>query len=105
MGYPMFHEDLITYTDKKNGFKCVGGGQWSLNYGNKIISLFGKSCDFGRPMHEDIEKAIKNLNEDEWIDFEILCNNILKTEIEKLYDITEPDFSDLKDYKFIIQDY
>ena len=104
IGYPMFHEDLITKTDKKNGFKCVGGGQWSLNYGNKTISLFGKSCDFGRPKNNDIELAIKNIDIDEWLDFEILCDNILKTEIELFYD-KEPDFSDINQYKFIIQDY
>ena len=57
IGYPIYHKDLIEQSDKKNGFKCVGGGQWNLDYENKSIRLFGHSSDFGRAKKEDIEKA------------------------------------------------
>ena len=105
IGYPIYHKDLIDKSDIKNGFKCVGGGQWNLKYKNKTIKLFGSSSDFGRAKKEDIEKAIKNLNMHDYWEMEFLCEKILSDELEMFYDITEPDFSDLKDYKFIIQDY
>ena len=105
LGYPIYHKDLIDKSDIKNGFKCVGGGQWNLKYKKKTITLFGSSSDFGRPRHEDIEKAIKNLNKHDYWQLEMLCERIFDGELEMLYDITEPDFFYLIQYKFIIQDY
>lgn len=105
LGYPIYHKDLIDKSDIKNGFVCVGGGHWTLNYEDKTISLSGRSDDFGRAKKEDIEKAIKNLNKHDYWEMEFLCERILSDELEMFYDITEPDFSDLKDYKFIIKDY
>lgn len=102
IGYPIYHKDLIEQSDKKNGFKCVGGGQWNLDYENKSIRLFGHSSDFGRAKKEDIEKAVKNLSNYDYWKLEILCKKILSDSIAICYDIETPDFSNLKDYKFII---
>lgn len=102
IGYPIYHKDLIESSDIKNGFKCVGGGRWHLDYKNKTITFNGYSDDFGIAKKEDIKKAIKNLNDHDYWQLNWLCRTVLSDEIEIIYNIEDPDFSDLKSYKFII---
>ena len=41
-GYPIYHADLIENSDNKEGWKCIGGRFWDMNFETKEIVLFGK---------------------------------------------------------------
>lgn len=96
IGYPIFHRDLLNKSDIKDRIICCGGGRWNLDYDNKTITLYGSSDDFGKPNKKDIETAIKNLDDHAYWQLEWM--------IERIFDKEFPDrdYSDLKDYKFII---
>lgn len=49
-----YHKQLVT--NKEN---VKGGGWWSLDYSNKIFTLYGTSSDFGEANMYDIISCIK----------------------------------------------
>jgi hypothetical protein len=49
-----YHKQLATNKDK-----VKGGGWWSLDYNNKIFTLYGESYDFGEATIYDIISCIK----------------------------------------------
>ena len=96
IGYPIFHKDLLDKSDEKNNIDCYGGGRWDLDYENKTITLYGSSDDFGKPDKKDIEIAIKNIDDHKWWQLEWTMERVFENEFP------DRDYSDLKDYKFII---
>lgn len=54
--YVEFHMDLLS--DKElTGCATNGGGEFNLDFDNKEIILYGRSCDYGRP--REIENTIQ----------------------------------------------
>ena len=96
IGWPIYHRDLLDKSDEKEGKDCYGGGRWNLDYENKTITLYGSSDDFGKPNKKDIEIAIKNMDDHKWWQLEWTMERIFDKEFP------DRDYSDLKDYKFII---
>ena len=43
LGYPIYHADLIENTDKREGWHCIGGGFWDINFETKGIYCNGCS--------------------------------------------------------------
>lgn len=96
IGWPIYHKDLLNQSDNKNHIDCYGGGFWDLNYENKTITLQGSSDDFGKPSKRDIEIAIKNIDDHKWWQLEWVMDRVYGD------DFPDRDYSDLKNYKFII---
>ena len=96
IGWPIYHRDLLDKSDENEGIDCYGGGRWNLDYDNKTITLYGSSDDFGKPNKKDIETAIKNLDDHAYWQLEWMMERIFDKEFP------DRDYSDLKDYKFIV---
>ena len=52
-GYVEFHKDLLphkplNYQGYWRESECLGGGMFSLDFDNKIVTLYGDSSDFGK---------------------------------------------------------
>jgi len=91
-GYPFFHKDLIESSDKKEGWECIGGGFWDIDFRDKEIILYGDSTDFGMPRKEKIKIAISNINKHDWWQFKWICEHIFETK----------SCNDIEKFNFII---
>lgn len=97
LGYPLYHSDLIEKSDEKEGWDCIGGGFWNIDFENKKIVLYGSSSDFGIAPKKKIEESLKSMNPHKWWQFGWVC--------EKIYEEEHPevDFDHLEnEYKFVL---
>ena len=97
LGYPIYHADLIENTDKREGWKCIGGGFWDINFETKEIYLYGSSSDFGTAPKQKIEESLKSMNDHKWWQFGWICEQIFGLEHPDI----DYDYLD-KEFKFII---
>ena len=96
-GYPIYHADLIENTDNKEGWKCIGGGFWDMNFETKEIYLYGSSSDFGTAPKQKIEESLKSMNSHKWWQFGWICEQIFGKE----YPDVDYDHLD-NEFKFVI---
>lgn len=97
LGYPIYHADLIENTDKREGWYCIGGGFWDINFETKEICLYGSSSDFGTAPKQKIEESLKSMNGHKWWQFGWIC--------EQIFGLEHPDvdYDHLdKEFKFTI---
>lgn len=97
IGYPIFHRDLIDKIDEKNGWNCIGGGYWNVDFDNKKIHLYGSSDDFGTAPKKKIEESIKNVDDHKWWH--------ISWTIERIFDKEHPevDYDNMEnEFKFVI---
>ena len=99
IGYPIYHADLIDKSDEKEGWKCIGGGVWDVNFDVKEIRLYGDSSDFGKAPKKKIEEALKNMDAHKWWQFGWVCERIFEEEHPEVdYDHMENEYKFLIDY-------
>lgn len=82
-----FHEDLISLDEKRF---VIGGGYFNIDPENKIIKLWGRSCDFGSVPNKDGV-------------FKSCFQSILKS-IEKYYFFTCGEKLDMSEFKIVWED-
>ena len=96
-GYPIYHADLIENADNKEGWKCIGGGFWDMNFETKEIYLYGSSSDFGTVPKQKIEESLKSMNPHKWWQFGWICEQIFGKEHPDV------DYNHLdNEFKFVI---
>ena len=97
LGYPIYHADLIEKTDKREGWNCIGGGFWDINFETKEIYLYGSSSDFGTAPKQKIEESLKSMNGHKWWQLGWICEQIFGKEHPDV------DYDHLDDeFKFVI---
>ena len=97
LGYPIYHADLIENADNKEGWKCIGGGFWDMNFETKEIYLYGSSSDFGTAPKQKIEESLKSMNGHKWWQLGWVCEQIFGKEHPDVdYDHLDNEF------KFVI---
>ena len=58
-----FHKDLISESDKDDGWRCMGGGLFKPDFDRREIVLYGRSTDFGKPDSRLLKKAIETFED------------------------------------------
>ena len=88
---------MIENADNKEGWKCIGGGFWDMNFETKEIYLYGSSSDFGTATKQKIEESLKSMNSHKWWQFGWICEQIFGKEYPDV------DYDHLDDeFKFVI---
>lgn len=82
--YVEFHEDLISQDEKRF---VIGGGFFDIDTENKIIKLWGRSCDFGSvPNKDDVFKS---------------CFQSILVSIQKYYFFTSGEKLNMSEFKVV----
>ena len=93
LGYPIYHADLIENADKREGWHCIGGGFWDINFETKEIYLYGSSSDFGTAPKQKSEVSLKSRNDDKGWQFGWIC--------EQIFGLEHPDV----DYEYLYNEF